>query len=384
MTIVGQDGPTTDFPVAVMNEVPWPLGLKGNLRTTNLLEWADGTYLNCDISCQNWGVMSTDGSWRGSKLTCINTTATITGESGYGAYCDMGVEDYFYGSNLNVPDYGVVIGGGFCGSTFGPASRENIGVFYDDIPEERRDAPTVIHAGKNAVMIHSNQGGHCTLEPGTQFYSDRACILVKTKKGKEVTTRIVCNGAHLHSSNGILLQMMESDDAGSPSAEGFLIADVCPVDNGLDITDPEEPNTLHAYFNDMDLVGSIYNSHWTGGQNLCIHGKHVHIQGDVSAAKEHHVNVPPGGHIAKENYYEIGNIAVDFAPVSTSGVILLLTDDSTWIPAGTSCLSRLELGEGCVLHGTMTVDGVPVQPESGKVYCGNIQVTPYNQEWRNY
>lgn len=376
MTIVGQDGPTTDFPVAVMNEVPWPLGLKGNLRTTNLLEWADGTYLNCDVSCQNWGVMSTDGSWRGSKLTCINTTATITGESGYGAYCDMGVEDYFYGSTLNVPDYGVVIGGGFCGSTFGPSSRENTGVLYEEIPEDRRDVATVIHAGKNAVMIHSNQGGHCTLEPGTQFHSGRACILVKSKYEKEVTTKIECNGALLRSDNGILFQLMESDDAGTPSAEGFLIPEVCPVAHGLDVTDPDAPNTLHAYFNDMDLEGSVYNSHWTGGQNLCIHGSHIHIRGNVSAAKEHHVNVAPGGHITKETYYEIGNIAVDPVPVSTSGVILILSDGSTWTPTDKSYLSRLELGADCTLYGTLIVDGAPVQPEPGQIYCGNIQVSP--------
>lgn len=379
MRITGHDGPTTDFPVAVMNEVPWPLGLKGNLRTTNLLEWAEGTYLNCQVSCENWGVLSTDGSWRGSSLTCINTDAAITGESGYGAYCDMGVEDYFYGTRITVPDYGVVIGGGFCGSTFGPASRENTGELYSELPEEARDTPTVIRAGKHAVMIHSNQGGHCTLEPGTEFHSGRACIMVKTKKGKEVTTSISCDGAKLHSDSGILLQLMESDDAGSPSAAGFVIEAPAPQKTGLDVTDPTDKNTLHVQLKNQILTGDILNSHWSGGQNLCIHLEHTSLTGAVTAGVQHHVNVAPGETITKEMYQEIGNIAVEPAPVTASGVILILAQSSHWTPVGTSYLSRLELKDSSTIAGNVTIDDRKIVPEAGHTYCGPIIVTPFEK-----
>lgn len=379
MRITGHDGPTTDFPVAVMNEVPWPLGLKGNLRTTNLLEWAEGTYLNCRVSCENWGVLSTDGSWRGSKLTCINTDATITGESGYGAYCDMGVEDYFYGTQITVPDYGVVIGGGFCGSTFGPASRENTGELYCELPEEAQDAPTVIRAGKHAVMIHSNQGGHCTLESGTEFYSGRACIMIKTKKGKEVTTSILCDGARLHSDSGILLQLMESDDAGSPSAAGFVLGLPVPQKNGLDVTDPNDKNTLHVQLKNQVLTGDILNSNWSGRQNLCIHLENTSLTGAVTAGVQHHINVAPGETITKEMYQEIGNIAVEPAPVTASGVILVLEENSHWTPVGISYLSRLELKDSSTITGDVTVDGEIILPKAGHVYCGQIVVTPFEK-----
>ena len=376
MTITGHDGATTDFPVAVMNEVPWPLGLKGNLRTTNLLEWAEGTYLNCKVSCENWGVMSTDGSWRGSKLICINTDAQITGESGYGAYCDMGVQDYFYGSRITAPDYGVVIGGGFCGSTFGAASIENTGVLYSEIPAEAQDAPTIVRAGKHAVMIHSNQGGHCTLKPGTEFYSGRACFLVKTKKGKEVTTTISCDGAKLHSDSGILLQLMESDDAGSPGAAGFVLEVPKPVQTELDVTNPADEHTLHAYLKNQTLKGDILNSHWTGGQNLCVHLEHTELQGAVTAGIQHHVNVAPGGTITKDMFTEIGHIAVEPAPVTASGVILMLEKDSQWTPTVISYLSRLELDSSSRVNGRVVVDDVEVAPKPGSIFCGSIVVTP--------
>ncbi len=376
VTIHGHDGPTTDFPVGVMNKVPWPLGLKGNLRTTNLLEWANGTYLNCDIFSENWGALSTDGSWRGSKLTCINTTATITGESGYGAYCDMGVEDYFYGTTITVPSYGVVIGGGFCGSTFGPASEENTGKLYPEIPEDRRNAPTVIHARKNAVLIHSNQGGHCTLEPGTEFHSGQAVFLIKSMPGKEVTTRIQASGAKLSSENGVLLHLMESDDAGNPNLTGFTIPEVIPVKTDLDVSDPDAEYTLHVRFADMALQGDIYNSRWKVGQNLCVHGDAVQIHGCISSATQFHINVAPGQQITQDTYYEIGNVAAEPAPTVSNGMILVLENKSTWSPTKVSYLSRLELGADCKINGKMYVDGTAVEITPGKTYCGNLMILP--------
>ena len=55
-----QDTIKTTLP-GVMRRVPWMLGLRGNCRATNLLDYANATYNRCDITADGWGVLSTDG-----------------------------------------------------------------------------------------------------------------------------------------------------------------------------------------------------------------------------------------------------------------------------------------------------------------------------------
>ncbi|MDF3141298.1 MULTISPECIES: hypothetical protein [unclassified Streptomyces] len=75
---------------ANMMTVPWMLGLADNVRATNVLGAnTTATYFNSRISSESWGVLSMD-SVRNSLLTAINSTVTLTGDSGYGTYADGG------------------------------------------------------------------------------------------------------------------------------------------------------------------------------------------------------------------------------------------------------------------------------------------------------
>ncbi|NTV90205.1 MAG: hypothetical protein HGA22_07565, partial [Clostridiales bacterium] len=133
-TIIGKDGTDLNFKAGMLKEVPWVLGLKGNLRATNVLGSAQATYLNCYVAAENWGALSTDSTADGSKLTAIGTDIVITGDSGYGSYADIVIRNYYYGCNFDVPDFGLIVASGTCGADMGKASIANIGAtFYNEL-----------------------------------------------------------------------------------------------------------------------------------------------------------------------------------------------------------------------------------------------------------
>jgi hypothetical protein len=86
--------------VGRMMEVPWMLGLSGNLRATNLVDHGTVYYNNSHIRTQGWGALSTDDAAvvRMYVRNCLIETV----ESGYGAYSIGDSVDHFSQSLLNV------------------------------------------------------------------------------------------------------------------------------------------------------------------------------------------------------------------------------------------------------------------------------------------
>lgn len=91
-----------------MMDVPWMLGLSGNVRATNLLGASTrASYVNSSISSEKWGALSVDG---GSycTLTAINSTIANTGGQGYGSYAIGNVTEHFLGCTFDVGDYALI------------------------------------------------------------------------------------------------------------------------------------------------------------------------------------------------------------------------------------------------------------------------------------
>jgi hypothetical protein len=65
------DGVATTF----MKEVPWVLGIRGNCRSTIVLETAKAVYENSTIRSESWGALSTDSCKTGATLTAIPRAA---------------------------------------------------------------------------------------------------------------------------------------------------------------------------------------------------------------------------------------------------------------------------------------------------------------------
>jgi hypothetical protein len=381
-TIVGHEGDTTDFKVGVMNTVPWPLGLSGNLRTTNLLDYAKVTYLNCQVSAEKWGVLSTDGTWKGSGLQVINTVARVTGDSGYGTYSDMSVINHYYGSEFYVPSYGLIVGGGGkCGAVLGRATKAHVPEYYEEIPTDRQDAPCKILSDHVGVLWHSNLGGLVSIEEGTELRCGHQVFLMKGAKNHPVRPILQVDGASLHSDCGILFQLMESDDAnhlagGQGMAEYYEVPEVRPVkDEDFDETDPAAKYTVPLTFRNMELTGDIYNTRWSSGQNVDLTLENVKLSGVISSGLQAHRHLGVGSRITKETAYEIGNVTASAAPTVSNGMIVTLSGDTCWRVTGTSYLSRLTLSDPAQLVGSLTVNGERVEAPCG-TYVGKIVLEP--------
>ena len=113
-----------------LTEVPWVLGLKGTLRTINVIGDTNVVYYNVKGSGNGWGVYSTDG---GQSFIMINTDAYYDDSEGaeyeslYGTYV-LGLPTYLLGFNSDLSagegnTYGIVARHGF---TLGESSQENL------------------------------------------------------------------------------------------------------------------------------------------------------------------------------------------------------------------------------------------------------------------
>lgn len=388
--VVGHDGDDLNFKFSMMNEVPWVLGLKGNLRSTGLLGTAKATYLNSTIEAENWGALSTDSNGVGAALTVINSTGVVTGESGYASYADQQVQNFYYGSTLKAPDMGLIVAAGQCGAVFAAATEENVGAeLFAQIPEDRQGAVSRVESGSFGVMWHKNQNGVVSVKEGTVFDVGETAFLIKSDVAQTAYPVLEVDNSEIKSGTGVILHLMEADDAGmgggapgSPdmwAKEYKVPEDTTPVKDGSDPTVVGE-TTVKAKFSNMDVNGDIYNSRFTAGQNLAVTFEAANVTGVISAGTQAHRDAEPGSVITKEEYNKIGHVVVTPAEAACNGVIVSLDGASTWTVTGTSYLTSLTLADGAKLQGadgkkvTMTVDGVET-PTAAGTYTGTVVIT---------
>lgn len=232
-------------PPGVMRRVPWMLGLRGNCRATNLLDYANATYNRCDITADGWGVMSTDGVKR-CRMYINDSNVEITGKSGYGALSIGDCEVNFKNSTVKAADYGMIL-------MMGKGS----GSFKDG---------TVVESGRFATVSSMNSG---LLEvEGSTLNTEETTFVVKG-----CSTKFHVTDSTLAPKNGVILQVMDSDDPGNP--KGYYCEpteDDTPME-GRDLLTAVPGTDVVAVFSDMTLTGDIYNGSSnrkadTGGENL--------------------------------------------------------------------------------------------------------------------
>ena len=173
----------------VMRRVPWMLGLRGNCRATNLLDYAEAEYNRCSISAEGWGVLSTDGVKR-CRMNINDSDVQVTGPSGYAALSIGDCVVNFNGSRVRTPDYGMIM-------MMGKGS----GGFKDG---------TTVDSGRFITMSSMNTG---LLEASNSILrSDETAFVVKGS-----STEFRLDSCTLEPGNGIILQVMNSDDPGNPT-----------------------------------------------------------------------------------------------------------------------------------------------------------------------
>ncbi len=321
--------------------VPWTMGLKGNVRSTNIIANGTAYYTNCHLKSEGWGVLSTDGP---IKLKLYATKCVIeTIESGYGAFSIGDCIDTFSACTFNVKDIGLII------------DDNASGTFTDG---------TVVNSGRFGVMMHTGTGGGVlTIEKGTIFNTKETAIQIKGRGAN-----IVVDNAQLNAGNGIIIQNMAIDDPFI--AKNFMGARGFSRD-------------VIAAFSNITLKGDIINGD-TVASGMEISFKNATITGAISTANAKHAVGPNGEEVDlkhPELYKLIGSVTNTLCDTKEKfGLMVSLDEKSKWTVDRTSYLTGLTIAKDGTISApsgytvTMTVDGAKTAIKAGS-YKGKIVLT---------
>ena len=374
-----------------MRTAPWMLGVTGNVRATNLVgPNTTATYIDSSVYSTGWGVLSTDSTQNG-KLTAINTKVK-TGSTGYGTYADgQTVLDRFLGTSFDVADYGAISTGGTI--EFGDSTRSAVAALDDELDlgltarELRaiRTQRTTIDSDRFGVMWHGGgqpniDAGTVSIDGGTQIRTGETTFV---DKGLQVVVNVDgSDGASLKTGNGVLFQLMESDDPGPVMVDGALVnkgvyhepTAAIEKNASFDTTVAHETDAV-TNFSDIALRGDFYNG-MRDGRNLVVNLDHSSLRGVVSSSTTKHAIDT----ITDADWKQISEVTNTVSPAVNNGAILALTDGASWTPTGTSYLTSLSIDATSHVaaargrHLTVTVDGVPTTLRAGHTYTGQITV----------
>lgn len=227
-------------PDAELGSWSWGISVRGTNRLCQLADDAEVHYNNCELTSNGWGVLSVDGS-NYAKMFVKDSVLTLTGPKshGYGVFC--------IGPTPIELDNSVVDVNGF------PVMMMSM---------ERKGKVTL----KNGSLLTGHRYGmHLTSDDGgTVLIQDSA---IRTDKSaivaKNSNTNIILKNAQVEAGNGVLVQMMDTDD---PGLAGEFI-DISMYEKmedtyipGRDLTVADPMTDLFVTVQDSELEGNIYNS----------------------------------------------------------------------------------------------------------------------------
>lgn len=340
-----------------MMEVPYGLGISGNVRATNLIDTGTVYYNDSHIRAQGWGALSSDGD--GPTHMYATNTVVETVDSGYGAYANGDAHDVFKHCTFKVADYGLVIGGNGSG-TFTDAS--------------------LVNSRRIGVMMHQGTGGGTLIiDKGSSIHSRSAAIEVKGRG-----TNIIIDDASLEAENGVILQSMDNDDPimkdmmkAPPTAPAGGAASANSTDMpGGGATHPIFSGNIKADFKNVNLHGDLVHAMKNTGE-MILTFEHATLEGAISLGMAHPTS---GAEPTRETYRTIGEVVNTLGPdPSQCGLTLSLDGSSKWVVTKTSYLSSLTVGKGTVVSGRgdspvrLIVNGVQTPLKPG-TYQGNLVV----------
>lgn len=358
-----------------MKSVPWMLGLYGNVRANNLLDNATGIYVNSILESENWGVLSTDES-DSVQVEVQNCIVRGTGVSAYGTYAigsaNVGITD----SYVFVPTYAVI-----------SANGGNTAEFRN----------TEIYSDRAGAMYHSGSGTVTFAESEVNIARELAVMRANTTTAFNLlvdSSSISFTGDEEH----LLVQLMDNDDVLDNSTMQTTVNFTDPAfvhgnnDNSLEtatayyqtLSRVTTGQTHTATFNNVGVVGNIYNASVENGADLAVVVSGSTLEGVVSSSvglheKETLVSVwNSNGQTGSEDYKLIGKLTNYVFPSVGNDVSLSLENSSTWIIAGTSYLTSLTVDSDSTIVAadgykvTLTADGTMRSLAPEGTITGNI------------
>lgn len=388
-----------------MRSTLWISGMTGTTRATNLI--GPGTvaaYLNSSISFEGWGGLSTDGA-RDSKLFAINCKIDNTGDSGYGQYNNGGCITRILGCEFNVATLGSGMDSGFvsfCDSTRDAVEAINQELGLGLTAEELNAIPmkpTIINSEFQGLLWHAG-GTAVTITGGTIINTKETMFIVK---GCSANIQVEgSQGVQLNPGNGVIMQVMDDDEPAYNRQAGEWVDYEEPTgpvteDDSHDIYIAKETDAL-ASFSNTELKGDFYNSARggqkdnpnpseegtvSGSKNLGLTFDNARITGVISASDaRHYYNGKYYPKIGKDDLIVFNRVINTPSPAVNNGVIVTLSNGSSWTVTGTSYLTKLVIEKGAIVTApsgqtlTMTVDkGHPISEIAAGTYTGNILLT---------
>lgn len=296
---------------AMMKRVPFALGMEGTVRSLNVMADGQGIFKDCVIVSTGWGAISCDSGTAydicgtyclecenvlsgigtleiaqdGKEYTAVKEINGVTYGftvcgSGYVTYADSGVHNLYKNVAFYSPDYIQIMGSGRSGST------------YQD---------SYLYAGHNAFMTQQSAGGTYELIHTTV---DTVDALLQIKSGAANTgfsniildcSKINFSGTSTRTKDGILVELVESDDAGNPGITTYTINDHAKEAVATSSTVAD----CNATLKNGEYKGDIYNCIYNYKQVLNVELENAVLTGAVSSTTAIHVdlegNVVPNG-----------------------------------------------------------------------------------------
>ncbi|MFJ8104859.1 hypothetical protein [Streptomyces sp. NPDC096132] len=364
---------------ANMLVVPWRLGISGNVRSTNLLGTnTRATYLSSTVESETWGAFSVD-STSNSYATAVNCRIANLGAEGYGTFADGNVVERLLGCEIDAGTYATIIGASNGTVSYGDSTAEAVAALDAELGLGLSDAELAALPARGSridsrgfgVMWHGAGTLHIT---GSTVLTTRHTVFL-VKAVRATVTVDGSEGARITAGNGVLLQLMETDNPGSINGVYTEPTDAPVRDDAFDVTQVHDADTT-ASFTDVSLRGDFFNAR-RSGQNLALAFDRSTIEGVLSASVSRHAV----DSIGSAEYTELGHVTNTAQPVVNNGVLVTLAGGSAWTVTGTSCLSSLTLDADSAVTApdggpvTMMVDGTPTVLAPGRTYTGAITLS---------
>ena len=384
--------PDDNYATPMMQQVPFALGLTGNIRATLDCGKANIYFTDSLVSSNGWAVLSTDS---GSGMLISTDTVAVVGEvvdagagditatiagndygvalgrvgemSGYIAYCD-GFTDYAYGGEWYAPDYLVIITGGTV-----TVGASDTGRFYG-------------WSDRIGFMSHQTSASTLLDISESDFDVTDTFLMIKSKGGNGETINLTDVTLNLTGDNAWgnnILEVIDSDDlGGGPGATTFTVP-YSTYDEYLTAASGGAGGVTTLNIKDSDLTGNIYDSvgSQTGSQtsfkndSIAVNLDGATLTGIVSSAYGVHtdengtallgtITVDSYGREGTYDYLSIGRILSFAAPTVNNPVSLSLVN-STWNVTGLSYLASLTVDGASTVNGDVYQNGQKVALAAG-------------------
>ncbi len=227
-------------PEAELGAWSWGISVRGSNRLCQLADDAEVHYNGCDLTSNGWGVLSVDGS-NYARMFVKDSRLTLTGprSHGYGVFC--------IGPTLVDMDHTAVDVNGFPVMMMSMERKGSLTLKNGSLLTGRR----------YGIHLTSDGGGTVTIRDSA-IRTEQSAIVAKNSN-----TCILLENAEVVAGNGVILQMMDTDDPGLAGdfidVSMYETMEDSPIP-GRDLTIADPDTDLFVSVSDSRLTGNLFNS----------------------------------------------------------------------------------------------------------------------------